>query len=130
MVLPRGWRPCLICNMNSCRLRRERGAVTWRNEQGNARILEHQAAAAVVHLSSGKHQQFVHQLPDDSLALGGRVQFLIEGGHLLQRGWRACPGGLIFWWGSGVGLWLLLASLLPAGPQQPARTVPSKALDQ
>lgn len=96
MVLSWGWRPCLICNMNSCRLRRELGAVTWRDEQGNACILEHQAATAVVHLSSRKHQQFVHQLPDDGLALGGRVQFLIEGGHLLQRGWLACPGGLIF----------------------------------
>lgn len=64
--------------------------------RGSTCIMEHQAATAVVHLSSRKHQQFVHQLPDDGLALGGCVQFLIEGGHLLQRGRRACPGGLIF----------------------------------
>lgn len=81
--------------MNNRTLRKP-GAVTWRDEQGDARILEHQAATAVVHLSSRKHQQLVHQLSDDSLALGGRVQFLVEGSHLLQRGWGCLPGGLTF----------------------------------
>lgn len=106
------------------------GTVTWRDEQGDAGILEHQAAAAVIHLSSRKHQQFVHQLAHDGLALGRCVQFLVEGGHLRQSSWWAMPGGLICWQGDGLGSWLLLDIWLPAGPHQPSRTVPPKALDQ
>ena len=87
---------CPVCKVNSHARRRELDAVTWWDEQGNAGVLEHQAASSVIHLSSRKHQELVHQLTDDGLALGGRVQLLVEGHHLLQRGWRALPGGLIF----------------------------------
>lgn len=82
MMLPSMWCPCTTHNLNNYVLRRELGAVTWRDEQRDAHILEYQAASTVIHLSSRKHQQLVHQLTDNSLALGGRVQFLVEGSHL------------------------------------------------
>lgn len=56
--------------------------VTWRNEQGDARVLQHQASASVIYLSSRKHQQLVHQLSGDGLAPGRHVEFLIERSYL------------------------------------------------
>lgn len=76
------WCPHTTHNLNTYVLRRELGAVTWRDEQRDTHILEYQAASTVIHLSSRKHQQLVHQLTDNGLALGGRVQFLVEGSHL------------------------------------------------
>lgn len=75
-------------SLSNCMWRREPGAVTWWDEQGDACILEHQATAAVIHLSSRKHQQLVHQPADHGLALSGCVQLLIEGSHLWQCGWQ------------------------------------------
>lgn len=126
---PFGAAPCTTGNLNRT-LGSELGTVTWRDEQRDARVLQYQAAAAVIHLPSRKHQQLVHQQTDDGLALRGREQLLVKGGHLRQGGRRALRRGLIFGKGSGIRHWLLLTIQLPAGPQQPVRTVPSKALDQ
>jgi hypothetical protein len=70
-----------MCSLNNFP-EKKLGVVTWRDEEGNACVLEDQATTTVIHLSSRKHQQLVHQLAGDSLALGGRVQFLVEGSHL------------------------------------------------
>lgn len=91
------WIPGPMYYLNNYMLRRELGPVTWWDEQRDACILEYQAAATVIHLPSRKHQQFVHQLTGDGLALGGRVQFLVEGSHFRQGGRRALPWGFIFW---------------------------------
>lgn len=87
-----------LCHMQSEQLHAEKcaHAVTWRDEQGDARVPQYQAAAPVIHLSSRKHQQLVHQLTGDGLALGGRVQFLVEGSHLRQVGRWVLVWGLIF----------------------------------
>lgn len=64
-----------LCPTHSEQLNAEEGegALTWWDEQRDAHILEHQAAATVIHLSSREHQQLVHQLTDDGLALSGCV---------------------------------------------------------
>lgn len=106
------------------------GVVTWRDEQRNACVVQHQASATVIHLSSRIHQQLMHQLPSDSLAPGGRLELLVERSHLWYcRGW-SLPWGLILWQWSGWEHCFLLVIWIPAVSWQPPRTVPAKALKQ
>lgn len=90
MMLPEARHPCTT-HKEQLQAEKGEGAVTWWDEQRDAHILEHQAATTVIHLSSREHQQLVHQLTDDGLALSGCVQFLVEGGHLWQCGRCTLP---------------------------------------